>query len=214
MTVLYTIEDALVVCDDITAMKELDWNITMASSKTEVLKQCTTNFFDVIIINTKIPYFDWKETIKDIRDKQILTPILVITDNHSKQSKTAGLLEGADMCLYFPYEPDELILRVRTLKRRNTNYQAKTIDYNNLHLNRADCKIAYNDLSFSVNTIEIEIFRLLTRASEPLNLHKLADKIGEPADEVMFFARCLQKKIDMLRSNVSLTLNGDMCELQ
>lgn len=208
MTVLYTVFDKFEDNEDMKAMRTLEWGIALASNKAEVMTQCTTQYFDVLIFDTRIEKFEWKDTIKEIRNKQIFTPILVITNGETKEAKTAGLLEGADMCLYYPYDADELILRVRTLKRRNTNYQSRTIDYEGIHLNRPDGKISYQDTSLSIGPIEMDLFRLLTRASEPMHVRKLSEKIGETEDKIIFFAKCLQKKIGLLRCPIKLEIKN------
>lgn len=208
MTVLYTVFDKFEDNEDMKAMRTLEWGIALASNKAEVMTQCTTQYFDVLIFDTRIAKFEWKDTIKEIRNKQIFTPILVITNGETKEAKTAGLLEGADMCLYYPYDADELILRVRTLKRRNTNYQSRTIDYEGIHLNRPDGKISYQDTSLSIGPIEMDLFRLLTRASEPMHVRKLSEKIGETEDKIIFFAKCLQKKIGLLHCPIKLEIKN------
>ena len=63
-------------------------------------------------------------------------------------------------------------------------------------------------LSGICHSIEMDLFRLLTRASEPMHVRKLSEKIGETEDKIIFFAKCLQKKIGLLRCPIKLEIKN------
>lgn len=214
MKVLYAVNDAREENTIINAMnKQENWEVTQVDSKGYILTCCSTRFYDVIVIDSTIENFQWSEIIKTIRDRQIFTPILVITGEYSLQNRTCGMAEGADMCLAKPFNKDDIMLMIRTLKRRNANYQAPTISFEGVSLNRPDGKICFDNTSFSVNPIEIEIFRLLVRATAPIHIGKLAEKINEPEDKIIFCAQSLQKKIGLLNSSIRLEIKNSKCRL-
>ena len=93
MTVLYTVFDKFEDNEDMKAMRTLEWGIALASNKAEVMTQCTTQYFDVLIFDTRIAKFEWKDTIKEIRNKQIFTPILVITNGETPE-KLYDIFDG------------------------------------------------------------------------------------------------------------------------
>jgi two-component system OmpR family response regulator/two-component system response regulator QseB len=214
LKVLYTVAKT---CDQHELVDVLnqqkDWKVTKTDSKGQLLTCCSTGFYDVIVIDTTIPDTPWLEVIKIIRERQILTPILVLADRNLPNARVTGLAEGADMCVVEPIDWTEMMLRIRVLKRRNTNYQSPTISYEGLNLNRPDGKICYETTSLSVSPIEIELFRLLVRATAPISITTLSEKIGEPEDKIDFFAHCLQKKIGLLNSTIRLEIKRARCRL-
>ena len=80
-------------------------------------------------------------------------------------------------------------------------------------MHRPDGKICYGTTSLSVSPIEIEIFRLLTRASTAIPIRTLSEKMGEDEEKVIFFAKCLQKKIGLLGSHIRLVIKDSRCRL-
>lgn len=214
MKVLYTIKNTSVENELVRVLnKQEDWEVSVTDNRGQLLTFCSTRFFDVIVIDSTILDLPWLEIIKTIRERQIFTPILVITDEYNETNRIAGLEEGADMCMSRPFTDKELMLRIRVLKRRNTNYQSPMISFENVHLNRPDGKICYENTSFSVNPVEIEVFRLLTRAATPIDIKKLAEKIKESEERINFCAQSLQKKIGLLNGPISLEIKHSKCRL-
>ncbi|MBK0295483.1 response regulator transcription factor [Bacillus sp. S34] len=80
--------------------------------------------FDLIILDIMLPYIDGWKICKEIR-KEKNTPILMLTARNELKDKVYGLGIGADDYLGKPFEPDELVARVKSLLRRsfmNENY--------------------------------------------------------------------------------------------
>ncbi|MBY0029820.1 response regulator transcription factor [Priestia megaterium] len=80
--------------------------------------------FDLIILDIMLPNIDGWKICKEIR-KEKNTPILMLTARNELKDKVYGLGIGADDYLGKPFEPDELVARVKSLLRRsfmNENY--------------------------------------------------------------------------------------------
>ena len=213
MKILYTIENIREKNNIIKTLEGMSWIIDRVEDREQVLLSCSTQFYDVLVFDSTLSKFECLGTIKEIRDRQIFTPILVIAPGPNHEDRVFGLDEGADMCICLPFPIKELILKVRTLKRRNTNYQSPIIEFEGLCLHRPDGKITFGETSLSVNPIEIELFRLLTRASSYMSFNMLSEKIKEPEEKVLFFAQCLQKKIKLLHCPMKLEIKESKCRL-
>ncbi len=74
--------------------------------------------FDLIILDILMPKKDGLTMLKELRAKQITTPVLVITAKGSVEDKVKGLDTGADDYLVKPFAIAELLARVRSLLRR------------------------------------------------------------------------------------------------
>lgn len=210
MKILYTTDQRYEDFETITSLnKQKNWKVTKSPTDKHTMMCCTKYFYDVIILDLDIPDFDWKKLIKNIRNKQIFTPILILSN--STQNRLSGLKEGADMCLQKPFNIDEIFLCIRTLKRRNTNYQTSTISFGNVKIDRPAEKIYSPFGSLSVNSTEIELFRLLTRANNYIKLSLLAEKLIEPEEKVLFSINCLIQKLQLLNANVHIIAKNNKC---
>jgi DNA-binding response OmpR family regulator len=212
MKVLYTTDKFY---EDTKTIYELnqqkDWKVIKSPTDAHTMMCCTKHFYDVLVIDLDIPNFDWRVLIRNLRDKQIFTPILTLSNK--EEYRLAGMKEGADMCLIKPFTTEDIMLCIRTLKRRNANYQSPLIAYGDITLNRPDGKISSPHGTLSVGPIEIEIFRLLTRATAPITIEALSDKIMEPTEKILFFAKCLKQKIDLLNSTLDIVIKNNKCRL-
>ncbi|MDO8445748.1 MAG: response regulator transcription factor [Deltaproteobacteria bacterium] len=77
-----------------------------------------TNPYDLIILDLMLPKKNGLSILKELRDKGINTPILLLTAKGSVEDRVAGLNAGADDYLAKPFVFAELLARVRSLLRR------------------------------------------------------------------------------------------------
>jgi DNA-binding response OmpR family regulator len=76
------------------------------------------NQYDLFILDIMIPGIDGMELCKEIRQKKIQTPVLMLTAKDSVKDKVAGLDCGADDYMTKPFSFEEFIARIRALLRR------------------------------------------------------------------------------------------------
>jgi DNA-binding response OmpR family regulator len=77
-----------------------------------------TTPFDVIILDIMLPKKDGVAVCRDLRAKNVNTPILMLTAKDSVEDKVGGLDSGADDYLVKPFAFSELLARLRALLRR------------------------------------------------------------------------------------------------
>jgi len=77
-----------------------------------------TTPFDVIILDIMLPKKDGLAVCRDLRAKNVNTPILMLTAKDSVEDKVIGLDSGADDYLVKPFAFSELLARIRALLRR------------------------------------------------------------------------------------------------
>ena len=90
------------------------------------------NEYDVIILDIMLPVKDGFEVCKEIRDKHILTPIIMLTAKDTTEDKVRGLNVGADDYLSKPFSFKELLARIQALFRRNNQYKTQVIKVGDL----------------------------------------------------------------------------------
>jgi DNA-binding response OmpR family regulator len=86
----------------------------------EALAAVTTTAFDVVILDIMLPGRDGLSVLKQMRERRITTPVLLLTARGAVSERVQGLNAGADDYLAKPFALDELIARVRALGRRGT----------------------------------------------------------------------------------------------
>jgi heavy metal response regulator len=90
--------------------------------------------FDLIILDILMPKKDGLTMLKELRAKQITTPVLMITAKGSVEDKVKGLDTGADDYLVKPFAIAELLARVRSLLRRGGTEKSTALSVADLTL--------------------------------------------------------------------------------
>ncbi|MBM7713512.1 response regulator transcription factor [Siminovitchia sp. FSL H7-0308] len=109
---------------DITLQKEHFTHITTASTKAEALQAITGQNFDVILLDVMLPDGDGFALCSAIR-QQTTAPILFISARSSDFDKLTGLSVGGDDYITKPFNPLEVVARIRAILRRQRVYEKK-----------------------------------------------------------------------------------------
>ncbi len=87
--------------------------------------------YDIIILDIMLPKIDGFKVCQIVREKNIYTPILMLTAKSSTKDKVQGLNLGADDYLSKPFDMEELIARVKALIRRSSYEKNNIISIKN-----------------------------------------------------------------------------------
>ncbi len=124
-------QKVLIVDDEESIVTLLKYNIEQAGFETEIaytgqeaLDQTNEHLFDLIVLDVMLPEMDGMEVCKQLRQKQIQTPILMLTAKDDEFDKVLGLELGADDYLTKPFSPREVVARIKAILRR-MNYTKK-----------------------------------------------------------------------------------------
>lgn len=97
------------------------FDVTTASSSEEALRALEKRKPDLAVLDVSLPDFDGITLCRRIRAEHRF-PIIMLTARSEAMDKVIGLEVGADDYLTKPFEPSELIARVRAQLRRSTEY--------------------------------------------------------------------------------------------
>ena len=97
-------------------------NAEQAKSKLEYLK------FDIIILDVMMPGKDGYELTKEIK-KSINTPIILLTAKGEVENRIKGLELGADDYIGKPFEPKELLLRIKNIVKSNNKIELNSVQF-------------------------------------------------------------------------------------
>ncbi len=115
----------ILVVDDDTRLRELlskylsenGFRVTTAVDATDARASLDTLIFDLIVLDVMMPGENGFDFTASVREKSRV-PILLLTAMGESDDRVAGLEQGADDYLTKPFEPRELVLRMRNLLRR------------------------------------------------------------------------------------------------
>lgn len=109
-------------------LEEEQYDVTVVFDGYFGLKMASEHEYELIILDLMIPYINGLDLCNQIRAKDIVTPILMLSALDTTDDKVTGLDAGADDYLAKPFEFKELLARIRALtKRRNSPEREYTI---------------------------------------------------------------------------------------
>jgi len=160
------------------------------------------NDYDVIILDRLLPRQDGLTTCLHLRQAHNLTPIIMLTALGDVEDKIDGLNSGADDYLAKPFHFGELLARIRSLARRNTDVRAQVIEHFGLRLDLRTHKAFRDGVEIPLTTKEfalLEFFMMHARtilSREAISEH-VWDMNFEPKSNVIeSFIKFLRNKID------------------
>jgi len=125
-------------------LEEESYAIDVVSNGVEGEYMASTNDYDVIVLDIMLPKKSGFDVVKDLRAKNIKTPVLLLTARDSVEDKVKGLDSGADDYLNKPFAFEELLARVRALMRRK-DYGLAELKFADLVLDQATRKAKRGD---------------------------------------------------------------------
>src|SRR5277367_1275431 len=97
--------------------------------------------YDLVVLDWKLPGKNGNAVCQEFRSRGGATPILMLTAKSSIEEKEAGLDSGADDYLTKPFDPRELMARIRALLRRPQAVASKELMIADLALDTKTCKV-------------------------------------------------------------------------
>lgn len=168
--------NSILVVDDETEIVELidfylknnGYNTHTAFNGKEALEIFEKEQIDIIILDIMMPKFDGKEVLRKVREKSN-TPIIFLSAKGEDIDKIDGLFLGADDYIAKPFNPIELIARVKALLRRsivfNNQPEESTsfITNENLKLDEKACKLYKNNEELQLTSFEYKLICFLMK---------------------------------------------------
>ena len=159
-------EAHILVVDDDKGIRELvkeylnqnNFITTTAESAETAAEKIKLIKFDLIILDIMMPGKSGLDFIKENK-KSLDTPIILLTAKGEASERIEGLEIGADDYLPKPFEPKELILRIRNiLNKTNIIKDRKEIKFGNIRINLNKMIIYKNNKQIKINNTEKKIF--------------------------------------------------------
>lgn len=167
---------------------------------------------DMILLDRMLPVMDGLAVLKKMRAEKIMTPVIFLTALGQLQDKINGLDAGADDYLVKPFEFEELLARIRCLKRRPAKWKDTSIlNAGDISLSLAESILTGPDLSLTLSKRECSLFEVfLSNPGQTLPRSVLLSKVWGPdgdvedgnLDNYIFFVR---RRLKSVGSKLALT---------
>ena len=118
--------------------------------------------YDVMILDVVIPGISGFELCKNIRNNNIMTPVLFLTSLDSIEDKLTGFNSGGDDYLVKPFSFQELLARLKALARRNGDVKVKPVlKIADLEVDTSSRKVSRRGMEIFLTATEYKILELL-----------------------------------------------------
>lgn len=117
-TILVIEDDSATAFEIETELRRHGHAVRHAASSAEALRLTARVRFDAITLDRMLPDGDGLELVRELRVRQVLSPVLMLSALSDVDERIAGLRAGGDDYMVKPFAPDEMAVRVEVLLRR------------------------------------------------------------------------------------------------
>ena len=180
-------------------LNENNFLVTTADSAEDASEKVKIIKFDLIILDVMMPGKSGLEFINNHK-KQLDTPVILLTAKVEVSERIEGLEIGADDYLPKPFEPKELILRIKNILNKTIKTeQVRIIEFANVKIDLNKLLIIKNDNEFKINNTEkIILEKMINNPGKTFsreNIGQLIDLDKERSIDVIITR--LRKKIEI-----------------
>lgn len=193
------------------------YKVFKAYSAKEGLEILEEENIKLVILDIMMPGVDGLTMCKTIREKSNI-PIIMLSAKSSDLDKIIGLSTGADDYVIKPFNPLELMARVKSQLRRYTTFNPnskeeedrKEVQIENLTINRENHKVLAYGKDVKLTPIEFDILYLLATnlgrvfSTDEIFERVWNEKMYEANNTVMVHIRRLREKIEMDSRNAQI----------
>ncbi len=157
--------------------------------------------FELLLLDIGLPKKDGLTVLKQLRQRKISIPIIMITARDAVEDRIAGLDLGADDYLVKPFLVEELMARVRAVTRRQSGSAQPLLSNGHISINPADKSASYKEQPLDLTGKEYQLLHALVRtpgrifSREELEekVYGWGEEVNSNAIEVLIFS--LRKKL-------------------
>lgn len=191
------------------ALTHEGYDVDSAFDGEEALDFVRTNGYDAMVLDIMMPKKDGLQVLKELREENIVTPVLLLTAKAEVDDRVNGLDAGADDYLTKPFVMKELLARVRAMTRRKTEYAAKKLQYGDFSLDDEKFELSCeNSVRLSVKEFEL-LQALILNQNHEVSTQYLLEHVWDGAEEagpdtVWLYISYLRGKLRSVASNVEI----------
>jgi DNA-binding response OmpR family regulator len=168
-------------------LSEFGYEVDYARDGRSCLERVRQQAYDLIVMDVAMPRMSGFDTCRQLRLGRNETPILFLTARDALPDKEEGYAAGGDDYLIKPFEPQELIWRIRALMRRVAPRQPRSPrQVGDLIIDPASQSVSHHGVMSVLPALQFSLLNLLAdQAPEPVSRRKLEAALwpeGDPPD--------------------------------
>ncbi len=141
-----------------------NYEVEIVFNGKDALERVKKNKYDCIILDVMMPIMNGFEVVRNIRNLNISTPIILLTAKSLVDDKVKGLDIGANDYITKPFEKEELLARIRLVTRKE-EYNNKFV-IGNIVFNKEKSQILKDNVALNLNKQECDILELFLKNPE------------------------------------------------
>jgi DNA-binding response OmpR family regulator len=183
-------------------LEEEEFEVSLARDGRAALEMSSSGLYDLILLDVMLPKMGGLEVARQLRRREQVTPVLMLTARDSLHDIVNGLDAGADDYLTKPFSFLELLARIRALARRNDFRRKNVLEVQDLVLDVTALRTFRKGREIHLSHTEFRLLELLVRnAGRVVSRHDILDKVWGSGRDVTentldAFVRLLRKKVD------------------
>jgi two-component system, OmpR family, response regulator len=180
-------------------------DVTHAGDQADFLVRTET--YDAVVLDLGLPMRDGLSLLRDWRDDGLQLPVLILTARGRWPDKAAGFAAGADDYVTKPFEPLEIVLRVRALVRRSRGEASPVISIGGASLDTHAGRLVIDGQPITLTAQEYRLIAYLFHARDRVVsrtelIEHLYERDRDPDSNV----------IDVLLSRIRRRIGADLIE--
>jgi len=184
---------------------ESGFRVTIAAGGRAGLERVAREPFDALVLDLMLPDMDGLEVCRELREKSD-TPVLMLTARGDAADRIVGLELGADDYLPKPFQPRELLARLRAILRRGKSSRGRVplLRFGNLEIDRESRSVRVDGEERTLTGYQFALLvALAENAGRVLSRETLMDLVkGEPLE-------AFDRSIDVHVSRIRLAIEDD-----
>lgn len=194
----------------VTILEKSHYSVDPVFDGEEALEYLELGGYDGVILDIMMPKVDGITVLKTIRAAGNATPVLLLTAKSQVDDKVEGLDSGANDYLTKPFEPKELLARIRAMTRGAGGQMDVLLQMGNLTLNQASFELRAPGGSFRLAGKEFQMMELLmSNPGHLISTERFLERVWGYDSEsemnvVWVYISYLRKKLEAIRANVRI----------
>ena len=207
-------EDELDLAEALTVFFEKNhFTVDAVHNGFDAYEYAVTCEYDAVILDVMMPKMNGIQVLERLRSEGVNTPIMMLTAKGQKNDRITGFNAGADDYLPKPFDPDELLSRVRAILRRSSAYVPTELSFGDLTLSPSTGEMNCGENSLRLSGREFQVMELFMRAPRQVfSAERIMEKVWGWDNEaeinvVWVNISNLRKKLRAIGSSVELRAN-------
>jgi DNA-binding response OmpR family regulator len=145
------------------ALADEHYDVVVASTGEDAFFRVNAETFDLVVLDVMLPGRSGLEVLQTLRQRRIVTPVLMLTARDGVDDRVRGLDLGADDYLTKPFALPELLARIRALLRRGRPSEVLRLQAGDLEIDLVSRRVVRGERLVELTVREFELLEYLLR---------------------------------------------------